>query len=91
VHESLHAQNDETNGNIRFLQAHPLVSVDAMLKINTAVISAVFIRSMSICHKHSLRPESFVTSRCIVLLCTFLSEYALLNNSRTAANDFHAK
>jgi hypothetical protein len=39
--EPLHAQNDETNGSIEFLQSYPVVAADALLEIGTAVISAV--------------------------------------------------
>jgi hypothetical protein len=41
THEHLHAQNDETNGNIEFLKPYPVVAADALLQIGTAVISAV--------------------------------------------------
>jgi hypothetical protein len=41
THEHLHAQNDETNGNIEFLQPYPVVAADALFEIGTAVISAV--------------------------------------------------
>jgi hypothetical protein len=34
-------KNDETNGNIEFLQPYPVVAADALLEIGTAVISAV--------------------------------------------------
>jgi hypothetical protein len=34
--EPLHAQNDETNGNIEFLQAYPAVAADTLLEIATA-------------------------------------------------------
>jgi hypothetical protein len=42
------------------------------------------------CRKHFLCPEIFF-SWCIVLFGTSLSGYALLNASRTAANNFDAK
>jgi hypothetical protein len=35
--------------------------------------------------------RNVLTSRCIVLFGIFLSGYAFLNGSRTAANDFDAK
>jgi hypothetical protein len=63
THEPLHAQNDETNGNIEFLQPYPVVAADALFEIGTAVI----------------------------LFGTYFSGYALLNASRTAANDFDEK
>jgi hypothetical protein len=34
-------KNDETNGNIEFLQKYPVVAANALLEIGTAVISAV--------------------------------------------------
>jgi hypothetical protein len=74
------------------LQPYPVVAADALLEIDTAVISAVF-RSMSTCHRKTLPvSQNVVTSRCIVVLfSTFLSGYVLLNASRTAANDLDAK
>jgi hypothetical protein len=39
--QPLYAQNDETNGNIEFLQPHPVVAADVLLEIGTAVISTV--------------------------------------------------
>jgi hypothetical protein len=71
----------------------PLLQLmDALLEIGTAVISAV-CRSVSTCHRQTLPVSlNFVSSRCIVVLFgTSLSGYALLNASRTAANDFGAK
>jgi hypothetical protein len=41
THEYLHQRNDETFGNIEFLQPYPVVAADALLEIGTAVISAV--------------------------------------------------
>jgi hypothetical protein len=41
THKPLLAQNDETNGNIEFLQPYPVVAAEALLEIGTAVISAV--------------------------------------------------
>jgi hypothetical protein len=40
-HEPLHAQNDETIGNIEFLQPYPVVAADALLEIGRNIISAV--------------------------------------------------
>jgi hypothetical protein len=40
TNELLHAQNDETSGNIEFLQQYPVVAADAALHIGTAVIPA---------------------------------------------------
>jgi hypothetical protein len=37
------AQIDETKGNIEFLQPYPVVAADALLEIDTAVISAVLV------------------------------------------------
>jgi hypothetical protein len=39
--EHLHAQNDETNDNIKYLQSYLVVAADALLEIGTAHISAV--------------------------------------------------
>jgi hypothetical protein len=41
TYKPLHAQNDETNGSIEFLQPYPVVAAETMLEIGTAVISAV--------------------------------------------------
>jgi hypothetical protein len=41
THEPFHVQNNETNGNIEFLQPCPIVAVDSLLQIGTARISAV--------------------------------------------------
>jgi hypothetical protein len=49
MHEPLHAQNDETNGNIEFLQPYPVVAADALLEIGTAVIPGNFIFNMPLC------------------------------------------
>jgi hypothetical protein len=38
---NLYAQNDETNGNIEFLQPYPVVAADALLETGTALNSAV--------------------------------------------------
>jgi hypothetical protein len=53
----------------------------------------LFCHSMNTCHRQTLPvSRNFVTPRCnAVLLGTSLSGYALLNASRTAANDFYAK
>jgi hypothetical protein len=46
----------------------------------------------ALCHRQTLPvSRNFATSLCIVLFSTSLSGYALLNASRTAANDFDAK
>jgi hypothetical protein len=36
THEPLHTQNDETNGNIEFLQPYSVIAADALLEIGTA-------------------------------------------------------
>jgi hypothetical protein len=41
THEHLHAQNDETNGNIEFLQPYHVVTAVVMFEIGTVAISAV--------------------------------------------------
>jgi hypothetical protein len=38
--EPLHIQNNETNGDIEFLQPHPIVAADALLEISTATAVA---------------------------------------------------
>jgi hypothetical protein len=40
-HQDLNSQNNETSGNIEFLQLYPVIAVDALLEIGTAIISAV--------------------------------------------------
>jgi hypothetical protein len=47
-------KNDETNGNIEFLQPYPVVAADALLEIAVAVISAVFSLDEHLSHKHFL-------------------------------------
>jgi hypothetical protein len=42
--QHLHAQNDETSGNIELLQPYPIVITDPVLEISTTVISAFFAR-----------------------------------------------
>jgi hypothetical protein len=37
----LHTRNVESNGNMALLQPHPVVAVDAVFEISTAMISAV--------------------------------------------------
>jgi hypothetical protein len=41
IHEPLHAQNDETNGNVEFLQPYPVFAADVLLEIGMTVISAI--------------------------------------------------
>jgi hypothetical protein len=41
AHEDLHAQNNETNRIIKFLQPYADVVADALLEIDAAVISSV--------------------------------------------------
>jgi hypothetical protein len=41
TYKPLHAQNDETNGSVEFLQPYPMVAADALLEEGTVVISAV--------------------------------------------------
>jgi hypothetical protein len=38
THERLHAQTDETDGNIELLQPYPAVAADALLEIVTDAI-----------------------------------------------------
>jgi hypothetical protein len=35
THKPLHAQNEETRGNIEFLQLYPIAAADALLEIST--------------------------------------------------------
>jgi hypothetical protein len=72
------------------LQPYPVVAADALLEIGTAIISGVLLLDK---HLSKTLPVSrnFVTSQCIVLFGTSLSKYALLDISRTAANDFDAE
>jgi hypothetical protein len=85
-HEILHAQNDEINGNVGFLQPYP---VAAVLEI---VISDVCL-SMNPCRRQPFPvSRNFFTSRCAgIIFGNSLSGYALISASRTAANDFDAK
>jgi hypothetical protein len=60
AHEPLHPQNDdETNGNTGFLQSYPDFAADALLEIDTAIISAVssLDKHSSVTYKHFLCPE----------------------------------
>jgi hypothetical protein len=45
MHEPLHTQNDETNGNIEFLHLYPVVATDTLLVIGMAIISVVLLFS----------------------------------------------
>jgi hypothetical protein len=86
THEPLHAQNNETNGNIEFFQQFPVVAANALLEISTAAISAV----LSLV-KHLPQTNTYCVPRFSyqsVLFGTSLSGYALLNASRTAAKRF---
>jgi hypothetical protein len=56
----LHAQNDETDGNIEFLQPYPAVAADALLEVGAAVISAV----LSLDEHLSQTNTSFVPKFC---------------------------
>jgi hypothetical protein len=69
THEPLQAQNHETLYDIELLQPYPIVVDDALLEIQTTVISAVVCRSMSNYHGQTL-PLSLnvVTSRCSFVL-----------------------
>jgi hypothetical protein len=74
------------------LQPYPVVAADALLEIGTDVISAVLSLDEHLSQINTSVSRNIVTSWCIVvLLGTSLSGYALLNASRTAANDFDAK
>jgi hypothetical protein len=56
-HELLHAQNDETNGNIEFLQPYPIVTANALLEISTAIISDVSSAQLHLSKRHFLCSE----------------------------------
>jgi hypothetical protein len=83
---------DETNSNIEFLQPHSVVAADALIEIGTAVIPAVFSLDEHLSQAKLLLSRNSVTFKCIAVLCgTSMSEYKLLNDSRTAAaNNFDA-
>jgi hypothetical protein len=85
-------ENNETNGNIEFLQPYPVAAADTLHEIGTAVISAA-LSLISACHKQTLPvSRNFVTSRySVVLFGTSLSGYALIKALRTAENDFDTK
>jgi hypothetical protein len=70
AHEPLHAQNDETNGNIEFLQQYPVVAAGVLLEIGTAVTSALLLldKQLSQTKVSFPVPQNIVTSRCIVVL-----------------------
>jgi hypothetical protein len=81
----------ETNDNVEFLQPYPVVAANAMLETGTTLISAVLSFDATT-YKKTPVSRNFITSRCVVVLFgTSLSGHALLNASRTAANDFDAK
>jgi hypothetical protein len=64
------------------MQPYPVAAADTLLEIGTAVISAVLSLDEHLSQCFFLWPE--------ILLCCVVG-YALLNASRTAANDFDAK
>jgi hypothetical protein len=80
-HEFLHAQNYKINGNIEFLQPHPVVAADEFHEIGMAIISA-FCHLMS-AYQRQIFPvsQNHVTSQCIILFGISLSGYALINAS----------
>jgi hypothetical protein len=74
--EPLHARNDETNGNIEFLQPYPVVAADALLEISTAVISSGLSLDEHLSKKNtSCVPKFCYQSVYCFLFCTCLSEY----------------
>jgi hypothetical protein len=75
--------NDETNGNIEFLQPYSVVAANVLLEIGTAVISAVTPLDEHLSQTHPVS-RNIVVSQCIVLFRTSLLGYALLNASWTA-------
>jgi hypothetical protein len=93
THGPLHAQNDERNGNVEFLQLYPVVAADAVLEIGPVVIADILSLDEHLSQiKTSCVPKFFLQVGVLfALFGTFLSEYALLNASRTAKNDFGVK
>jgi hypothetical protein len=43
THEHIHAQKEETDGKIEFLQLNHFLTADALLEIGSAVISTVLL------------------------------------------------
>jgi hypothetical protein len=91
-HEPLDTQNDESNDSIGFLQPYPVVAADALLEISTSVISAVLSLDEHLSQTNTYCAPKFCFQSVYCCLIRYsLSGYALLNASRTAANDFDAK
>jgi hypothetical protein len=92
THEHLHAQNNKTNSSIEFLQSYPVVEADALLEIGTAVISAVLSLDEHLSQTNtSCVPKFCYQSVYVVFFGTSVPGYALLNTSRTTADDSDAK
>jgi hypothetical protein len=63
THEPLHTENDETSGNIEFLQPYQFVAAGELLTLQ------LFYHSVSTSHRQTVAvSRNFNTSRCIVLL-----------------------
>jgi hypothetical protein len=78
----------KTNGNTEFLQLHPVAAADAVLEIDTVIISAVLLLSEHFLQTFSVS-QNVITSWCIVdLFDTSLSGCTLLNDSQTATYIF---
>lgn len=81
AYKDFHAQNNETNVNIEFLQPYPVVTADTPLQIATTIILAA--TSLYERLTQTLHLPRNVTTRCtVVLFGTLLSAYALLNALR---------
>jgi hypothetical protein len=74
THEPRHSRNDETNGNIEFLQPYPVVAADALLEIGTAVISA----GLSLDEHLSQTNTSYVPKFCYQSVYCCLIRYFLV-------------
>jgi hypothetical protein len=64
-----HAQKDETNGNIEFLQPYTVVVADALLENGTAVISAVLSLDEHLSEELPVSRNFVVLLSCLALPC----------------------
>jgi hypothetical protein len=78
THEHLHSQNNETNGNIEFLQLYPVVAADALLEISILVISDVLLLDEHL---------SQTNTSCIPKFCYLFG--VLLSYSEVPCQDMH--
>jgi len=70
-----------------FLQPYPVAAGE----IGRAVVSSVLSLDEYLLQTDILSARNFVTSRCIIIFDPSLTAYAMINDPRTAANDFNAK